>query len=625
MEKVNLKKNTNILQYVKENKKKDVVVARVDDSLIDLNTTLDTEKEVELISADDDEGLQVLRHSAAHVMAQAIKHIYKNAKFAIGPATDNGFFYDIDVGKTLTVSDLLPIKDEMKKIVKANYSFQRKELSKEEALSYFSNDEYKVDILGRIEDNKVNLYTQGDFTDLCRGPHVPSTSFVKYFKLLSVSGAYFKGIETGPMLQRIHGACFSTKKDLNDYLHFLEEVKKRDHRKLGKELDLFHITDEIGAGFVIWHPKGAMLRHLIEEYEVKEHLKKGYELVKGPELLRSELWKRSGHYDNYRDLMYFTKVETQEFGIKPMNCLGHIAVYAFKKRSYRELPKRYFELGIVHRHEKSGVLHGLLRLREFTQDDAHIFCRADQLNEEIIKVLDFVKDTMDIFGFDFALELSTQPEKHIGSEENWQKATQALQQALEKTGKKYQINEGEGAFYGPKIDVKLKDALHREWQCATIQCDFALPERFNLIYIDKDGKEKRPVMVHRVILGSIERFVAILIEHFAGDFPLWLAPVQARILPISEKFFSYGMEIYNQLNEKGLRIEIDTRGETLSKKIREAEKEHIPFMCIVGEREKEKKNITVRRRKGGNMGSLSVDTFSNMINEMCKNKINQTI
>lgn len=624
MEKVSLKKDTNILQYVKENRKDNVVVARIDGRLVDLDTTLDSEKEVELISINDDEGLQVLRHSAAHVMAQAIKHIYKNAKFAIGPATDSGFFYDVDVGRTLTISDLPPVEEEMKRIVRADYSFKRKELSKEEALSYFSNDEYKIDILRRIKDSKVTLYTQGDFTDLCGGPHVPSTSFIKYFKLLSVSGAYFRGIETGPVLQRIHGACFATEKELNDYLHFLKEVKKRDHRRLGKELDLFHITDEIGAGFVIWHPKGAMLRHLIEQYEIREHLKRGYELVKGPELLRSELWKKSGHYDNYRELMYFTKVENQEFGVKPMNCLGHIAVYASKKRSYRELPKRYFELGIVHRHEKSGVLHGLLRLREFTQDDAHIFCRADQLNEEITKVLDFVKDTMDIFGFDFSLELSTQPEKHIGSEENWRKATQALQQALEKTNKEYRINEGEGAFYGPKIDVKLKDALRREWQCATIQCDFALPERFNLVYTDKDGREKRPVMVHRVILGSIERFVAILIEHFTGDFPLWLAPVQARILPVSEKFLSYGMEVYKRLSERGLRIEIDARGETLSRKIREAEKAHIPFMCIVGEREKERKSIAVRQRKKGNMGNFSVDAFSNMIDEMCKNRINQT-
>jgi len=621
MEKVNLKKNINILRYVKENKKTDVIVTKVNGKLVDLNTTLDSEKQVELLSANDDEGLQVLRHSTAHVMAQAIKHIYKNAKFAIGPATDSGFFYDIDIGKTLTVSDLLPIEDEMKKIVEADYCFQRKEISKEEALNYFKNDEYKIDIIKDIKDDKLSIYTQGDFTDLCKGPHVPSTSFIKNFKLLSVSGAYFKGIETGPVLQRIYGACFATIKALNNYLHFLEEVKKRDHRRLGKELDLFHITDEIGAGFVIWHPKGAMLRHLIEEYAVKEHLKKGYELVKCPEILRSELWKKSGHYDNYRELMYFTRVENQEFGIKPMNCLGHISVYASKKRSYKELPKRYFELGIVHRHEKSGVLHGLLRLREFTQDDAHIFCKPDQLQQEIIDILDFIKDTMDIFKFDFSLEISTQPKKYIGSEENWQKATQALQQALEKTDREYQINEGEGAFYGPKIDIKLKDALHREWQCATIQCDFALPERFKLTYIDKDGEEKRPVMVHRVILGSIERFIAILIEHFVGDFPLWIAPVQARVLPLSEKFFPYGKEIYNLLSEKGVRMQIDLRDETLSKKIREAEKEHIPFMCIVGEKETQQKNISIRKRKRGNMGNFTADAFLNMINEMCRKKI----
>ncbi len=608
---------TNLLEYARKNKLKDVIAARIDGRIVDLDTTLDKDSEVEFVTVDSQEGLQILRHSASHIMAQAISHLFENAKFGVGPAIENGFYYDVDVGRSLTDDDLKAIEKEMKRIIGANYPFKRRELSKQEAIEYFKQkgDEYKVEIIEDIDDDIVSFYTQGDFTDLCRGPHIPSTGYLKHFKLLSVAGAYFKGDENRPMMQRVYGCAFATREDLDKYLHFLEEVKKRDHRRLGKELDLFSIKDEVGPGLIIWHPKGAMLRYLIEEFERKEHLKRGYEFVKGPEILRTDLWKRSGHYDHYRENMYFTEIDNQSFGIKPMNCLGHIEVYKSKKRSYRELPKRYFELGVVHRHEKSGVLHGLLRVREFTQDDAHIFCRPDQLNDEIIGVLNFVQDVMNIFGFDYDLEISTRPEDSIGTDEQWELATNALINALESTGRKYEINEGEGAFYGPKIDVKLKDALGRSWQCATIQCDFTLPDRFNLTYVDEDGKEKQPVMVHRVILGSIERFIAILIEQYMGDFPLWIAPVQVRVVPISEKHEEYAKKVRDRLFDAGIRVELEERNETLSKKIRFAEKDKIPYVAVVGDKEMQDERVSVRKRKAGDLGSLSIEEFIEKINE----------
>ncbi|AEA33272.1 threonine--tRNA ligase [Hippea maritima] len=606
-----LKKGTNLLEYVKKNKLKDIIAAKIEGKVVDLDTTLDSDKNIEFITINSKEGLEILRHSAAHIMAQAVQHVFGEAKFAIGPAIENGFYYDMDVGRTITDDDLKKIEKEMKKIVGANYKFSRKELPKEEAVKIFQDkgDEYKVEILKDLDEDVVSLYTQGDFTDLCRGPHIPSTGYLKHFKLLNVAGAYFKGDEARPMLQRIYGAAFATKEELDRYLKFLEEVKKRDHRKLGKQLDLFSINDEVGPGLIIWHPKGAMLRYLIEEFERKEHLKRGYEFVKGPEILRTQLWKRSGHFDHYRENMYFTEIDDQSFGIKPMNCLGHIQVYKSKKRSYRELPKRYFELGVVHRHEKSGVLHGLLRVREFTQDDAHIFCRPDQLNDEIIGVLNFVQDVMDIFGFEYELEISTRPENSIGTDQQWELATNALINALKNTGREYDINEGDGAFYGPKIDVKLKDALGRKWQCATIQCDFTLPERFDLTYVDEDGKEKQPVMVHRVILGSIERFIAILIENYEGDFPVWIAPVQVRVLPVSEKHEAYAKDVYQTLKDRGIRVEIEERNETLGKKIRFAETDKVPYVVVVGDKEIEDKTISVRKRKEGDLGCMNIDGF----------------
>ncbi|MGC8791629.1 MAG: threonine--tRNA ligase [Desulfurella sp.] len=604
-------KGVNLFDYVKAHNLKNVVAAKVDGKIVDLNFTLDKESDVEFIDIDSKEGLEILRHSAAHIMAQAIQTLFKNAKFAIGPAIENGFYYDVDIGRPLTQDDLKSIEVQMKKITAANYPFVRTNVSKKEALKLFKEkgDEYKVEIIESIPDEQVSLYQQGDFVDFCRGPHIPSTGYLKHFKLLSVASAYFRGDETRPSMQRIYGTAFATKEDLDNYLNFLEEVKKRDHRKLGKELDLFSINDDVGAGFVIWHPKGAMLREIIETFEKKEHLKRGYEFVRGPELLKTQLWKVSGHYDNYRENMYFTEIENVSFGIKPMNCLGHIQVYKSRLRSYRELPKRFFELGVVHRHEKSGVLHGLLRVREFTQDDAHIFCTKEQLNDEIIGVLDFVKYAMDIFKFDYEMEISTRPEKSIGTDEDWENATNALINALENTKRPYQINEGDGAFYGPKIDVKLKDAIGRKWQCATIQCDFTLPERFNLEYIDKDGLPKRPVMVHRVILGSIERFIAVLIENYAGDFPLWLAPIQARVIPVSEKFDNYANDVYEQLKKAEIRVDIEKRNETISKKIRYAELEKIPYVLVVGQKESEKNGVSVRKRKEGDLGLLSIDEF----------------
>ncbi len=606
-----LSSGTNLLKFAKDKKMKEVLAVEIDGKIYDLNHTLDKDSEVKFIDVNTKKGLEILRHSAAHIMAQAVSHIFKDAKFSIGPAIENGFYYDMDLGRTLNEDDLKNIEKEMKKIVSANYPFSRRELKKQEALEYFKNkgDEYKVEIIESIDDDVVSFYTQGDFTDFCRGPHIPSTIYLKNFKLLSVAGAYFRGDEKRPMLQRIYGTAFATKEELDEYLNFLKEVKKRDHRKLGTELELFSIEDEVGAGFVIWHPKGAMLRDIIENFERTEHIKRGYEFVKGPEILRTDLWKQSGHFDHYRENMYFTEIDKQSFGIKPMNCLGHIEVYKSRKRSYKELPKRYFELGVVHRHEKSGVLHGLLRVREFTQDDAHIFCMQKQLNDEIIGVLDFVRDAMEIFGFDYTLEISTRPKNSIGSDEEWNLATNALINALNNTNREYEINEGDGAFYGPKIDVKIKDALGRSWQCATIQCDFTLPERFNLSYIDDNGKEKRPVMIHRVILGSIERFIAVLIENYAGDFPLWLAPVQVRVIPISQKHEEYAENIHNKMIATGIRSELEKRNETLSKKIRLAENDKIPYTVVVGDKEKESNTVSVRKRKQGNMGSFVIDDF----------------
>ena len=594
-----------------------LIAAKVNGKPVDLSSTLMQSVTLEPITSENSLGLEILRHSTAHVMAEAVKHLYPEAKVTIGPPIENGFYYDFDYPPGFTPEALEKIEQEMRKIISQNEQFQRQEISKKEAQELFQslNETYKLEILKEIPEEKVSIYKNGDFIDLCRGPHIESTGKIKTFKLLSVAGAYWRGDERNPMLQRIYGTAFFNKKDLDKYLKQLEEAKKRDHRRLGRDLDLFMQFEEIGAGFPVYLPKGAILRHILEEFEIKEHLKRGYQMVIGPQLLKGELWKRSGHMDYYKENMYFTEIEGQLYGIKPMNCLAHIMIYQSQLRSYRDLPIRYFELGTVCRHEKSGVLHGMLRVRQFTQDDAHIFCTPDQLNIEIKRVLDFVDDVMGIFGFSYEVELSTRPQKSIGSDEIWEHATQALIQALEDKGLEYHICKGEGAFYGPKIDIKLKDALGRKWQCATIQCDFALPERFELSYVDSDGQKKQPAMLHRVILGTLERFIGVLTEHFSGAFPPWLAPVQVKILTVTDRNVAYGQKIYELLSEMDFRVETDFRNEKLGYKIREAQLQKIPFMLVIGDKEVKTNSVTPRRRTGENLGSMSLEVFVNLLKE----------
>ena len=568
--------------------------------------------------------LNALRHSTSHVMAQAVKELWPDTLLGIGPSIEDGFYYDFDREEPFVPGDLEAIEAKMRQILKKNYAFERQELTKPEALKLFKKmgEKYKVELIEKIPGETVSIYRNGDFTDLCRGPHVASTDEIKAFKLLSIAGAYWHGIETNPMLQRIYGTAFQTQKDLEHHIKTIEEAKKRDHRVLGKQLEYFSLSDEMGPGLVLYHPKGARLRILIEEYIRNEHLKRGYQLVIGPHILKSDVWIKSGHYDYYKENMYMFKIENQEYAIKPMNCPNHIMVYKSKTRSYKDLPVKLFELGTVYRNEKSGVLHGLLRVRGFTQDDAHIFCLKDQVEDEIIKVIDFVIDTLNAFGFDeFSIELSTRPAKSIGSDADWALAEAALINSLNRKSLSYEINEGEGAFYGPKIDIKLRDALKREWQCATIQCDFALPERFDLKYIGQDGKEYRPIMLHRVILGSLERFMGALIEHFAGAFPLWLAPVQCMIIPVSEKSGEYAENVWHTLFTNGIRVEIDSRNERLQKKIRDAEVQKIPYMVVIGEKEESISMVSVRSKAQGDIGRMKLGEFIERIKEETEKKV----
>jgi threonyl-tRNA synthetase len=593
---------------------KDAVAAQVDGTLLDLDRTVEKDAAVSFISIHSKKGLEILRHSASHVMAQAVRELFPNVKMTFGPSTENGFYYDFDYDRTFTPQDLETIEKKMSDIVAKDEPFIRKEVSKEEAVQTFQGmgQTYKVEHLEELPDH-VSLYRQGSFLDLCEGPHVPSTGKIKAFRLLNVSGTYWRGDARNQVLQRIYGTAFPSEQELEEFLHMIEEARKRDHRKLGKELDLFSLSEEAGPGLVIYHPKGALLRTILEDFEKREHLKRGYQIVIGPHLLRLELWQQSGHFENYRDKMYFTKVEDVEYGIKPMNCLAHMIIYKSQIRSYRDLPIRYFELGTVYRHEKSGELHGLLRVRGFTQDDAHILCRPDQLNEEICSIIEFVDDVMKIFGFDYEMELSTRPEKSIGSDEDWERATEALLQALKTKNLPYEVNEGEGAFYGPKIDVKLKDALNRRWQCATIQVDFALPERFDLTYVGSDGEKHRPVMLHRVILGAMERFIGVLIEHYGGAFPVWLAPTQAVLMTVTDRQVPYAEGVYHQLIQKGVRVEKDFRNEKLGFKIREAQLQKIPYMLVTGDREVKEGTLAPRKRSGETLKSMTVEDFINQI------------
>ncbi len=599
------------------------VAARINGDLLDLSRSVDADATLEIIDIGSREGLSILRHSISHVMAQAVQETFENVKVSIGPSIEDGFYYDFDYENTFTPEDLAKIEARMKDIVVRDLPFIREEVTREKAVEIFSGkgESYKVELIQDLpaDIKTVSLYSQGDYVDLCRGPHIPSTGMIKAFKLMSVAGAYWRGDEKNRMLQRIYGTGFATQNDLDDYLKFIEEAKRRDHRRLGKELDLFQVNDEVGPGLIIFHPKGAMLRTIIEDWERKEHLKRGYDIVQGPQILRGDLWKRSGHFDNYRDMMYFTEVEDQVYGIKPMNCLAHMMIYRSKIRSYRDLPLRYFELGTVHRHEKTGVLHGLLRARQFTQDDAHILCTPEQLNTEIRAIADFVAYAMKIFGFEYEVELSTRPAKSIGSDEDWERATFALEQSLKDNNMVYDINEGDGAFYGPKIDFKLKDALKRKWQCATIQCDFTLPERFDLTYIGADGEKHRPVMLHRVILGAIERFMGVLIEHYAGAFPVWLSPVQARVLTVTDNHIEYGESVFRKLLDAGIRIEKDFRNEKLGFKVREAQTQKIPYMLVIGGKEVESGCVSPRQRDGQNLGTMSPDKFIDLVNEKTRN------
>ena len=576
-----------------------------------------------VVKFEDKEGKEIFWHTSAHIMALAVQKLFPDVKFAIGPAIENGFYYDFDTEHRFTPEDLEKIEDEMKKIAKENHVLERFVMSRDEALKYFEEkgEVYKVDLIENLpEDEEISFYKLGDFTDLCAGPHLYDTKKVKAIKLLSIAGAYWRGDENNKMLQRIYGTTYEKKKDLEEYLNRLEEAKKRDHRKLGRELDLFSIHEE-GPGFPFFHPKGMIIRNILENFWREEHAKRGYDEIKTPMILNESLWHQSGHWDHYKENMYLTKIDNEDYAIKPMNCPGSILVYKSKMYSYRDLPLRWGELGLVHRHELSGALHGLMRVRSFTQDDAHLYTLPSQIKGELMDIIDLADYMYDIFGFKYYIELSTRPENSMGTEEQWEMATNGLKEALEEKNIKYIINEGDGAFYGPKIDFQLEDAIGRTWQCGTIQLDFQMPERFDISYIDKDNEKKRPVMIHRTIFGSMERFMGILIEHYAGKFPVWLAPVQAKILPISDKFNDYAYELRDKLKEKGIRVELDGRAEKIGYKIREAQLQRIPYMLIVGEKEVSDNLVSVRKRDHGDLGQMKIEDFISNIVEEIENKV----
>ncbi|EOC7444616.1 threonine--tRNA ligase [Campylobacter upsaliensis] len=597
---------------------KEIIAYQNNGVLIDTQsaTNLDFEK---VYFDNSKEALEVLRHSCAHLMAQAIKALYPEAKFFVGPVIEDGFYYDFRVNSKLNEEDLIKIEKKMKEFAEAKLEIQKYTLSKQEALEKFKDDDLKQEVLAKIPSDEVSIYKQGEFEDLCRGPHAPNTKFLRFFKLTRIAGAYLGGDEKREMLTRIYGTAFADKESLKEYLHIIEEAKKRDHRKLGSELKLFTFDEQIGGGLPIWLSNGARLRSKLEQMLYKIHRLRGYEPVRGPELLKAEAWKISGHYANYKENMYFTNIDEQEYGIKPMNCVGHIKIYQNDVRSYRDLPLKFFEYGVVHRHEKSGVLHGLFRVREFTQDDAHIFCMPSQIKEQVLEILDFVASLMKIFDFEYEMEISTRPEKAIGDEAIWEVATKALKEALNEQGLKYGIDEGGGAFYGPKIDIKITDALKRKWQCGTIQVDFNLPERFALEYTTSENTKERPVMLHRAILGSFERFIGILTEHCAGEFPFFIAPTQVGIVPISEVHLAYAKGIQRTLLEMGVDSEIYDKNESLSKKIRNAEKQKLPMILVIGDEELSNRAVALRDRRAKEQKSLSLDEFMNLIKE----KINE--
>lgn len=591
------------------------VAARVNGKAVDLGTALSGNADIDPIPASSEEGLDILRHSAAHLMAQAISELYPGTRYGVGPSIKDGFYYDMEIPGGITEADLPKIEKEMRRLAKKAIPITRKTMKKEEALAYFKalDDPYKQEIISDLDEETVSLYFQGEYADLCRGPHVPDTSYVRYFKLLSTAGAYWRGDEKNIMLTRVYGTAFDEEESLKVHLHRLEEAKNRDHRRLGKELDLFSLQPE-GPGFPFFHPKGMVILNTLTDFWRREHIKRGYQEIRTPLILDRDLWVRSGHWDHYRDNMYFTEIDEHPFAVKPMNCPGGMLVYNTQLRSYRDLPLRMAELGIVHRHERSGVLHGLMRVRCFTQDDAHLYCRPDQVKDEIKGIMELCRYIYsDVFGFRYTMELSTRPENSMGLEEQWNEAEEALRQALEETNSTYKLNPGDGAFYGPKIDFHLEDCIGRTWQCGTIQLDFQMPEKFNLTYVGADGKEHRPIMLHRTILGSLERFFGILIENFAGAFPYWIAPVQAKILPISSDFFEYARTVASELSSWGVRVEVDERDEKLGKKIRDAQTQKLPYMLVLGEKERNAGAVAPRERARGDLGIMSMKEFKKIL------------
>jgi len=614
-----------LLEKLTKKQKKALVLAKIDGELKDLTTPLVKDCLVEPVFKDDPQALEVLRHTCAHVLAQAVKELFPSAKLGIGPAIENGFYYDFDYERPFTPEDLDNISKKMEEIIKKALPIKREELTIEEAQKRLeeAKEDYKLELLDQLKkqgEEKVSFYTQGNFFDLCRGPHLKDTGKITCFKLLSVAGAYWLGDETRPMLQRIYGTAFFNKKELKAYINRLEEAKRRDHRRLGKDLELFSISEEIGPGLILWHPKGALVRKIIEDFWRDEHLRRGYSLLFTPHIAKRQLWATSGHLDFYAENMYAPmEIDEVSYQLKPMNCPFHIAIYNSRRRSYRELPLRWCEIGTVYRYERTGTLHGLMRVRGFTQDDAHIFCSPDQLSKEIEEVLDMTLYVLRVFGFDrYDIYLSTRPDKYVGTEENWQRATKALEDALKKQGLHYEIDPGEGVFYGPKIDIKIKDCLDRSWQCSTIQVDFNLPERFNMKYMGEDGSLHTPIMVHRALLGSFERFFGVLIEHYAGAFPVWLAPVQAIVLTVTDRQDEWARQIEKRLLELGVRVETDLRNEKLGKKIREAQLKKIPFMLIVGDKELESKTVSPRTQKGETLEPMDIESFYKLLKEKCE-------
>jgi threonyl-tRNA synthetase len=602
------------------------LVARVNGNLVDLSYQPKEGDKIEILTFDSKEGKSVFWHSSSHVMAMAVQSLFPNTKIAIGPSIDNGFYYDFDFDKPLQEEDLVKIENKMKEIVEKKLPFIRRALKKEEAEKYFKskNEIYKLELLNEIQDSPT-IYEQDNWKDLCRGPHVPDTGYIRAFKLISIAGAYWRGSEKNKMLTRIYGISFPSQNQLDEYNKFIEEAKQRDHRKLGIDLDLYSINDAVGPGLVLWHPKGGRLRTIIEDFWRKEHYKNGYEIIFTPHIGRSNLWETSGHLDFYKENMYSPmEIDEREYYVKPMNCPFHIMIYKSRIRSYKELPLRWAELGTVYRYEKSGVLHGLLRVRGFTQDDAHIICSPQQMPDEIRKVIKFCLFMLKSFGFEnFKIYLATRPkEKSVGKEEMWQNAQNALQSAIKEEGLECEVDEGGGAFYGPKIDIKIKDSLNREWQCSTIQFDFNLPERFDMTFSGPNNERIRPYMIHRALLGSIERFMGVLVEHYAGALPLWLSPVQVKIIPISDKYIEYAKKILHILLDAGFRAEIDDKAEKLGTKIRDAETQKIPYMAITGQKESDNNTVSVRRHKKGDIGSLDINSFIEMLNKEASNKIN---